>query len=217
MRFDDRRDAGRQLGALLAELALAEPVVLALPRGGVPIGVEVARRLAAHLDLVMVRKIGAPGHAELAAGAVVGGTQPELVLNDQVVRSYGIDAAYLERQRALQLAEIERRRGLYLGQRPRPDVAGRTAILVDDGIATGATMLAALHATRRAGPRELVMAVPVADASVLERLAPAADRIVCLLRPRDLLAVGYHYRDFSQVSDAEVAALLDEATPAASE
>lgn len=215
MRFDDRHDAGRRLGAMLAELTLPLPVVLALPRGGVPVGVEVAGRLAAPLDLVMVRKIGAPGHAELAAGAVVDGTHPELVLNDQVVRAYRIDADYLERQKTLELAEIERRRGLYLGRRPRPEVAERTAILVDDGIATGATMLAALHAIRRAGPRELVVAVPVADTSVLERLAPAADRIVCLHQPRDLMAVGYYYGDFRQVSDDEVVALLDEAAPAA--
>ena len=136
----------------LAELDLTDPVVLALPRGGVPVALEVARRLEAPLDLVLVRKIGAPGHEELAAGAVVDGERPELVLNADVVRNYGIDQAWLDRQQALQLAEIERRRALYLGGRSRPPIAGRTAIVVDDGIATGATVRAALHAVRRAGP-----------------------------------------------------------------
>ena len=214
MRFDDRQDAGRRLGEALAELALPQPVVLALPRGGVPVGVEVAHRLQAPLDLVMVRKIGAPGQAELAAGAVVDGSQPELVLNEQIVHALRIDAAYLEQEKARQLAEIARRRARYLAGRPRPELAERTAILVDDGIATGATMLAALRAIRRAQPRELVVAVPVADSAVLERLTPAADRIVCLHRPRDLMAVGCHYRDFRQLGDAEVVALLGEAQAA---
>ena len=214
MRFDDRQDAGRRLGEALAELALPQPVVLALPRGGVPVGVEVAHRLQAPLDLVMVRKIGAPGQAELAAGAVVDGSQPELVLNEQIVHALRIDADYLEQEKARQLAEIARRRARYLAGRPRPELAGRTAILVDDGIATGATMLAALRAIRRAGPQELVVAVPVADIAVLERLTPAADRIVCLHRPHDLMAVGYHYRDFRQLGDAEVVALLGEAEAA---
>lgn len=214
MRFDDRQDAGRRLGEALAELALPQPVVLALPRGGVPVGVEVAHRLQAPLDLVMVRKIGAPGQAELAAGAVVDGSQPELVLNEQIVHALRIDADYLEQEKARQLAEIARRRACYLEGRPRPELAGRTVILVDDGIATGATMLAALRAIRRAQPKELVVAVPVADIAVLERLTPAADRIVCLHRPHDLMAVGYHYRDFRQLGDAEVVALLGEAQAA---
>jgi putative phosphoribosyl transferase len=209
MRFADRSDAGRQLAGRLAELHLPEPVVLALPRGGVPVGLEVARRLDAPLDLVLVRKIGAPGHEELAAGALVDGEQPELVLNAEVVRSYGIDQTWLDRQRALQLAEIERRRRLYLGGRARPAVVGRTAIVVDDGIATGATVRAALRAVRRAGPKELVLAVPVAAADVLARLATEADRTVCVHAPRDLMAVGQFYRDFRQVEDAEVVAMLE--------
>ena len=208
MRFDDRRDAGRQLGSRLLELGLPDPVILALPRGGVPVGVEVAAILRAPLDLVLVRKIGAPGHEELAAGAVVDGSRPELVVNPDVLRSFGVDEAYLAAEEKRQLAEIERRRALYLAGRSRPSLAGRTAIVVDDGIATGATVRAALHAVRRAGPAELVLAVPVAAASVLKRLEPEADRIVCLHAPRDLMAVGQFYRDFGQIEDAEVVALL---------
>ena len=215
MQFVDRSDAGRQLAHRLAELDLTDPVVLALPRGGVPVGLEVARRLAAPLDLVLVRKIGAPGHEELAAGALVNGERPELVLNADVVRNYGIDQAWLDRQQGLQLAEIERRRTLYLGGRSRPPIAGRTAIVVDDGIATGATVRAALHAVRRSGPRELVLAVPVAAAEVLARLAPKADRIVSLHAPRDLMAVGQFYRNFRQIDDEEVVAMLKECLSAA--
>lgn len=208
MQFEDRRDAGRQLGLRLRELGLPDPVVLALPRGGVPVAAEVAALLKAPLDLVLVRKIGAPGHEELAAGAVVDGAQPELVLNPEVVRSFHIDDAYLSAEQARQLAEIDRRRALYLADRPRPRLAGRTAIVVDDGIATGATVRAALHAVRRAEPAELILAVPVAAASVLRRLAAEADRIVCLHAPGDLMSVGQFYQDFHQLDDAEVVAAL---------
>jgi putative phosphoribosyl transferase len=194
----------------LHELGLPDPLVLALPRGGVAVGAEVARLLGAPMDVVLVRKIGAPWHEELAAGAVVDGDQPTLVLNRDVVRGYGIDESYLETQKARQLGEIERRRRLYLGGRPRPEVAGRTAIVVDDGIATGATVRAALHAVRRASPRELVLAVPVASPEVLARLEREADRIVCLHAPDDLMAVGQYYRDFRQVEDDEVVAMLEE-------
>jgi putative phosphoribosyl transferase len=211
MQFDDRRDAGRRLGRRLRELGLPDPLVLALPRGGVTVGAEVARLLPAPLDVVLVRKIGAPWQEELAAGAVVDGDQPTLVVNRDVVRGYGIDESYLEAQKARQLEEIERRRRLYLGGRPRPEVAGRTAIVVDDGIATGATVRAALLASRRAAPRELVLAVPVASPDVLARLEPEADRTVCLHAPDDLMAVGQYYRDFRQVEDDEVVAMLREA------
>ena len=157
---------------------------------------------------MLVRKIGAPGHQELAAGAVVDGAQPELVLNPDVVGGFGIDEAYLAAEQARQLHEIERRRPLYLAGRPRPGLAGRTAIVVDDGIATGATVRAALHAVRRAAPAELVLAVPVAAASMLRRLAAETDRIVCLHAPEDLMAVGQFYRDFHQLDDAEVVACV---------
>jgi putative phosphoribosyl transferase len=211
MMFADRRDAGERLARRLVGLGVEEPLVLALPRGGVAVGIEVARALRAPLDVVLVRKIGAPWHRELAAGAVVDGDQPELVLNDDVVRGYGIDEGYLEAEKARQLEEIERRRRLYLGGRRRPRIAGRTAIVVDDGIATGATVRAALHAVRRAGPKELVLAVPVASPEILDRLAPDADRIVCLHPDPDLMAVGQYYDDFRQVEDDEVVAMLEEA------
>jgi putative phosphoribosyl transferase len=209
MLFDDRRDAGRRLGRRLRELGLPDPVVLALPRGGVVVGAEAARLLGAPLDVVLVRKIGAPWHEELAAGAVVDGDQPTLVVNRDVVQGYGIDESYLEAQKARQLEEIERRRRLYVGGRPRAGIAGRTAIVVDDGIATGATVRAALLAARRASPRELVLAVPVASPEVLARLEPEADRIVCLHAPGGLVAVGQYYRDFRQVEDDEVVAMLE--------
>lgn len=213
MRFATRREAGRGLAAQLAELALADPVVLALPRGGVPVAVEVASRLGAPLDLVIARKIGAPGQPELAAAAVVDGERPELVRNPDVIRNLQIGEDYLAREERRELAEIARRRALYLGGRARVSVAGRSAIVVDDGIATGATVRAALRAVRRAGPATLVLAVPVADASVLARLREEADRIVCLHAPNGLAAVGQYYRDFRQVEDAEVVALLDAARP----
>ena len=208
MLFEDRRDAGRQLGMRLRQLGVTDPVVLALPRGGVPVAAEVAALLEAPLDLVLVRKIGAPGHEELAAGAVVDGAQPELVLNPEVIGSFGIDDAYLAAEQARQLVEIERRRALYLSGRPRPGLAGRVAVVIDDGIATGATVRAALRAVRRAGPAELILAVPVAAASILRRLEAEVDRVVCLHAPKDLMAVGQFYRDFHQLDDAEVVAAL---------
>lgn len=211
MMFADRREAGRRLGRHLLGFAFPDPLVLALPRGGVAVGVEVARLLRAPLDVVLVRKIGTPWHRELAAGAVVDGEQPELVLNLDVVRGYGIDEDYLEAEKNRQLQEIERRRRLYLGDRPRPGIRGRTAIIVDDGIATGATVRAALHAVRRAGPAQLVLAVPVASPEVLDRLAAEADRIVCLHPDSGLMAVGQYYADFRQVEDEEVVAMLAEA------
>ena len=152
-----------------------------------------------------------PGHEELAAGAVVDGEQPVLVLNTDIVRAYAIDAAYLDRERERQLAEIARRRALYLHDRPRAAVAGRTAIVVDDGVATGATVRAALQAVRRSQPRKLVLAVPVADSKVLTRLAAEADQIVCLHPTKSLRSVGQFYRDFSQVEDAEVISMLADA------
>lgn len=210
MRFADRGDAGRRLGQRLQQLELPEPVVLALPRGGVAVGLEIARLLNAPLDVVLVRKIGAPGHRELAAGAVVDGDPPELVLNEDVIHSYGIRPSYLEAEKQQQLAEIARRRTLYLGERPRASVTGRTAIVVDDGIATGATMRAALRAVRRWRPRELVLAVPVASPEILDRLAGDADRILCLDPDPDLMSVGEHFADFTQVEDHEVVAMLRE-------
>jgi putative phosphoribosyl transferase len=206
--FQDRRDAGRRLARALAELELADPALLALPRGGVPVAVEVASVLRAPLDLVIVRKIGVPGHEELAAGAIVDGSRPDLVRNEDVIRSYRIDESYLAAEAKRQLAEIERRRRLYLGERPWVPLEGRDAVVVDDGIATGATVRAALQAVRRARPRSLVLAVPVAPPETLAELRPLCDRIVCLESPRDFHAVGQFYANFAQVEDDEVIDLL---------
>ena len=155
-----------------------------------------------------MRKIGAPGHEELAAGAIVDGSRPDLVRNEDVIRGYRIDESYLAAEAQRQLAEIERRRRLYLGERPRVPLEGRDAVVVDDGIATGATVRAALQAVRRARPRSLVLAVPVAPPESLAELRPLCDRIVCLESPPDFHAVGQFYNDFGQVEDDEVIELL---------
>jgi putative phosphoribosyl transferase len=209
--FADRSEAGRRLAERLARFKSEQPLVLALPRGGVPVGFEVARALDAPLDLILVRKIGAPFQPELAIGAVVDGDQAETVLNRDLVADLQIAEGYVERERARQLEEIERRRRLYAAGRPRIDVRDRTAIVVDDGIATGATVEAALHAVRRSGPRRLVLAVPVAPRDTLERLRPQVDEIECLMTPHFLGAIGMFYADFDQLSDGEVVALLERA------
>ena len=209
--FRDRRDAGRQLAAALAHYRQDRPIVLALPRGGVPVGFEVAKALAAPLDVLLVRKIGAPGHEELALGAIVDGQDPQLVLNDDVVRSVAPRPGYIEAEKARQLAEIERRRQNYLGARPPLSAKGRVAIVTDDGIATGATVKAALRGLARHNPARLVLTVPVAPAESLAELRAECDDIVCLATPDPFYAVGPHYRDFRQTEDAEVIRLLEEA------
>jgi predicted phosphoribosyltransferase len=210
-RFADRTEAGRRLAEPLQRFKDQQPVVLALPRGGVPVAYEVAKALRAPLDLVLVRKIGAPFQPELAIGAVVDGERPELVVNRDLIDEYRIPESYLESERARQLEEIERRRQLYLAGRARAPVRDRTAIVIDDGIATGATMEAALLATRRAGPKGLVLAVPVAPPDTLERLRPKVDEVVCLMVPEFLGAIGSFYRDFRQLDDDEVIELLRQA------
>ncbi len=209
--FADRTDAGRRLAAAVAHLRDQHPVVLALPRGGVPVGFEVAKALGAPLDVLLVRKIGAPFQPELAAGAVVDGAEPVLVRNEEVIRAYGIEEDWIEAEAARQLVEIERRRRLYCGDRPPVPVRGRTAILVDDGIATGTTVRAALRALARLAPRRRVLAVPVAPPETVARLAREADELVVLEQPEWMAAVGQFYRDFRQTEDAEVVRLLAEA------
>ena len=209
--FSDRSEAGRRLAERLVRFKAERPLVLALPRGGVPVGFEVAVSLDAPLDLILVRKIGAPFQPELAIGAVVDGEHDETVLNRDLVAALQIAEGYVERERAKQLEEIERRRCLYAAGRPRIDARDRTAIVVDDGIATGATMEAALGAVRRAGPRRLVLAVPVAPPDTIERLRPQVDEVECLLIPDYLGAIGSFYADFRQLSDGEVVALLEQA------
>lgn len=212
-RFAGRQEAGRLLAARVVALGLRNPVVYALPRGGVPVAAEVADALHAPLDLVLVRKIGAPGQPELALGAVVDGDAPETVLNPHIVAATGASEAFIEAARRRELAEIERRRTRYLAGHPRVDPAGRDAVVVDDGIATGATARAALHALRRRGAARLVLATPVAPADTLEALRGEADEIVCLFVPAPFFGIGAFYRDFHQLADDEVVDLLAARSP----
>ena len=211
MLFADRREAGRLLATKLRAKHYQSPVVLALPRGGVPVAFEIASALAAPLDLLLVRKIGAPGQEELAIGAVADGGQPELVIDPQLIAYLRISQEQLDKMKADALQEIERRRHVYLKKRAPIDVRARTAIIVDDGLATGATMRAALRATRRRKPARLVLAVPIASADALDRMMSEADETVCLDRAADFFGVGQFYRSFAQLRDEEVTALLDRA------
>jgi putative phosphoribosyl transferase len=201
--FRDRADAGRRLAGKLLPLKGEEPVVLALPRGGVAVGLEVALALDAPLDLLLVRKIGAPGHPEFALGAVVDGVSPEIVLDEEVVAALGVPETYLRDTARRELEEIERRRGLYL--------RGRTAVVVDDGIATGSTVRVALLALGRSGPARRVLAVPVAPPDTAGRLRALGDEAVFLATPADFRAVGAYYGDFRQLEDGEVVAMLERA------
>jgi len=209
MPFKNRADAGRKLANALAEYRNRKPVILALPRGGVPVAVEVAAALDAPLDLILVRKIGVPFQPELAMGAVVDGGAPIIVRNNDVIRLAGVAEAEFKIVCDRELAEIERRRHRYFGSRARIDVTGRTAIVVDDGVATGATTRAALQATRMRKPKKLVLAVPVAPADGLDVLRDNADEVVCLETHDPFGAIGFYYWDFGQVSDDEVIRLLN--------
>lgn len=213
MLFRNRKDAGKQLATVLAPLKGQDCVVLALPRGGVPVAAEVASVLAAPLDLLMVRKIGAPAQPELAVGAVIDGAAPLITRDDEMMRLSGTSAAAFDSVCSAELAEIERRRKFYLGARPPVSLAGEVAIVIDDGLATGNTMRVALEAVRRQSPRRLIMAVPVAPRSALEQFRDKADEIVCLATPEPFGAVGYFYDDFSPTSDAEVIALMTQFAP----
>jgi putative phosphoribosyl transferase len=217
--FADRTEAGRLLARQLLGLKLADPVVLALPRGGVPVAAEVAAALHAPLDLLLVRKIGAPGQPELAVAAVAEGPHGEVVIEPETLRMSGANLAYVERKAKEELREIARRRTAYLSDRPALSVEGRTAVLVDDGIATGTTVRAALQALRRRRPARLVLAIPVAPPEVVAALRAEVDDLVCLSQPPFFHAVGVHYDDFHQVADEEVIRILaqpssrDEAAP----
>jgi predicted phosphoribosyltransferase len=205
--FEDRGDAGRQLAERLAPYAEERPIVFALPRGGVPVGTEVSRSLGAPLEVIVSRKLGAPGQPEFGIGAVApGGVR---VLNEHAVRALGIEEEYLEMISTRELAEAERRLKLFRGDRPYPDLEGRTAILVDDGLATGVTARAALLALRRMNPLRIVLAVPVCAVQTAELLRLETDDLICLLAPANLEAVGLWYRNFEQTSDEEVVRLLE--------
>jgi putative phosphoribosyl transferase len=207
-RFQNRFEAGRALAKVLVDRALPDPVVLALPRGGVPVAAEVARALQAPLDLVLVRKIGVEYQPELAVAAVVDGEQPEIVVNEEVRALARVPQVYIDEQAIDELAEIERRRKVYLQGRPRVPIEGRSVIVVDDGIATGTTVRAAVRALRRKAPKAIILAVPVAPADTIEALRLELDEIVCLEMPEPFYAIGQHYVDFHQVPDEEVVQLL---------
>jgi putative phosphoribosyl transferase len=205
--FHDRTDAGRQLTERLADYAdRSDVVVLALPRGGVPVAFEVASRLHVPLDVFLVRKLGVPGHSELAMGAIAGGGVE--VLNHDLIGDLGISADSIAAVAAREREELRRREDTFRGNRPPLDVAGKTIVLIDDGLATGATMEAAVTAVRSMNPASVVVAVPVGARETCERLASMADRVVCLAMPVPFDAVGLWYEDFDQTSDAEVKALL---------
>lgn len=206
--FRDRQQAGRKLAEELLKLHPANPVVLALPRGGVPVAAEIARALNAPLDVVIVRKVGAPGNPELAVAAIVDGDPPDIVLNREIVEEYGLDDSELRALVASERPELERRKLAYASGRRSPSTTDRTVVIVDDGAATGTTMKVAIRALRRRSPREIVVALPVAPPDVVVDLAREADRIVCLSQPARFFALGHHYHDFPQLSDEEVVGTL---------
>lgn len=208
--FANRVQAGRLLAQEILALKLVDPVVLALPRGGVPVAAEVAAALHAPLDLLLVRKIGAPGHRELAVAAVAEGPGDQLVIDRETLEMTGASEAYVAREAEAERREIARRRTSYLHDRPALPVEGRTAVVVDDGIATGTTVRAALQALRRRRPARLVLAVPVAPPDTVAALRADVDELVCLSQPMNFHAVGVHYADFDQISDDEVIRILDE-------
>ena len=214
VRFRDRTEAGRELAGRLEGYAGQEDVVvLGLPRGGIPVAAEVARALGAPLEVFLVRKLGVPGHEELAMGAIASGAT--LVLNEDVVAVLALTEDDVERAAAIATAELTRRERLYRGDRPPPALSGRVAILVDDGLATGATMRAAAGAVRRQGAGRVVVAVPVASRIACEHLRHEADEVVCVHTPEPFMAVGLWYDDFEQTSDEEVQDLLARSRAAA--
>ncbi len=211
-KFRNRFDAGRMLAGRLDSYAgRTDILVLALPRGGVPVGYEVARALDAPLDVFVVRKLGVPGHEELAMGALASGGV--CILNDDVVKSLRVPGRIIEAVADRELRELVRSERAYRGDRPSPDVRGRTVILVDDGLATGSTMRAAVAALRRLGPTRIVVAVPAAAPSTCEEFHREADDCVCVITPEPFYSIGLWYEDFSQTTDDEVRGLLERSAP----
>lgn len=210
MMFSDRAQAGRLLAEEIARLDPADPVVLALPRGGVPVGAAIAQALSAPLDVLIVRKVGAPGNPELAVAAIVDGDPPDVVLNHSIVEAYDLDEDEVAQLVKRERPELDRRRRAYRGGRRALSVRNRTAIVVDDGAATGATMKVALRAIRHRAAREVMVALPVAPPDTIADLRPEADRIVCLSQPPGFRALSLHYHRFPQISDVEVQETLRE-------
>jgi predicted phosphoribosyltransferase len=206
LRFADRADAGRALAEKLRERHYPRPFVLGMPRGGVEVAYEVAISLDAPLDIVVVRKLGAPGHAELGIGAV--GPDDVLILNPQLVQALGLRTEEIARIAEVERREVERQLRLYRGDRPRPDLRGHTTILVDDGLATGVTARAAVHTVWRWGADRVVLGVPACAAASARALRGLCDEVVCVLELEEFWAVGVYYRDFSQVTDEQVRELL---------
>jgi putative phosphoribosyl transferase len=212
--YSTREQAGRMLARRLMPHAAHDVVVLGVPRGGLPVAKEVADALGAPLDVVVVRKLGAPGQPELGIGAVVDGDHPRAIFNQDIIEHLGVSDEYIEAEIARQLKEVNRREAAYRGGRTKVPLAGRTVIVVDDGIATGSSIRAALRGVRRQKPKRLILAVPVAPADTIAALRSDADEIVCLETPADFFAVGQFYRDFHQVTDDEVKMILDTKQPA---
>lgn len=206
--FADRADAGQRLAKVLTRYHDRRPIVLALPRGGVVVGAEIARVLQAPLDVLFVRKLPAPDLPELGIGAVVDGPHPQRILNQHVIDSMKVSREYIETETQVQLSIIAERKRRYLGGRPPLDLEGHTLILTDDGIATGGTVRAGLKALDQVEALSKVLAVPVAPHQTLQALAGEADEVLCLLSPADFQSVGFYYADFEQVTDDEVIALL---------
>ncbi|MHC4217443.1 MAG: phosphoribosyltransferase [Planctomycetota bacterium] len=212
--FVNREEAGRQLARQLLTLKDAHSegvVVLGLPRGGVVVAARIADALGVPLDVLVVRKLGAPGQPELALGAVTDGDHPQQIFNDRVIRMLGVDREYLDREIARQLAEVKRRQSLYRGGRPGEPLTGRCAIVVDDGVATGATVRAGIQALRRSAVARIILAVPVAPPETASALEAEVDEMICLDTPGGFMAVGAFYADFSQTTDEEVVTLLEAA------
>jgi putative phosphoribosyl transferase len=209
MKFQDRRSAGKLLGELLAGRTWSRPLVLALPRGGVPVALEVARALKAPMNIFVARKVGAPGHREFGIGAVAEGGVS--IFDERSVSRLGLNRAHLEELVAAEEQELQRRVQSYRGGRPLPDLKGRDVILVDDGLATGVTAQAALQSLTRLGAVRLVLAVPVCAPQTRDRLARFAGEVICLVCSEPFLAVGLFYEDFSQTTDAEVVELAGQA------
>ncbi len=208
--FEDRQDAGRALVPELQRCDLNNPIILGLPRGGIPVAYEVAIALSAPLDTIIVRKLGAPFQPELAFGAISSGGV--LVRNEEVIgKAFGLDDATIEEVVARETAEMERRERLYRGDRPYPDLSQRDVVLVDDGLATGATMRAAVEAVQSMSPSTTIVAVPTGSESAVQKVAAMVDRVICLESPPDFYAVGQFYRNFAQTTDDEVRELLEKA------